>query len=56
MEGVTYGDIELHMPPEEREWMVRRLDKQIKRENDEVKKARANNRGRRGSSRVGRKR
>jgi hypothetical protein len=55
MEGVGYDAIS-EMPSDEREWFVRRLDKQIKRENDEVKKAQAKNKGRRGSSRVGRKR
>lgn len=46
MNGITYGDI-MEMVPEERDWYIRRLDKQIKRENEEIKKgARGTSRGR----------
>ena len=38
MEGVGYDAIS-EMDPEERSWFVRRLHNQIKRENEEIKKA-----------------
>lgn len=43
------------MDPDERNWFVGRLNKQLKRENEEIKKASAKNKGR-GSSKVGRRR
>ena len=52
--GIDYSAIQ-EMDPEERNWYVARLNKQIKRENEEIKKASAKNKGR-GSSRVGRRR
>jgi len=48
MEGMDYDAIQ-EMEPEERLWYVDRLMKQLKKENEEIKKASAKNRGR-GSS------
>lgn len=46
--GIDYDAIQ-EMEPEERLWYVDRLMKQLKKENEEIKKASAKNRGR-GSS------
>jgi hypothetical protein len=54
MEGMDYSAIQ-EMDPDERNWFVGRLNKQLKRENEEIKKASAKNKGR-GSSKVGRRR
>jgi hypothetical protein len=51
MESMDYSAI-MEMDPEDRDWYVRRLNNQIKRENEEIKKAQAKNKG---SSRARRK-
>jgi hypothetical protein len=50
MEGMPYDAIQ-EMEPDEREWYVTRLNNQLKRENEEIKKAGAKNKGR-GKSRA----
>lgn len=50
MEGMEYSSIQ-EMEPDEREWYVTRLNNQLKRENEEIKKAGAKNKGR-GKSRA----
>lgn len=45
MEGIGYDAIS-EMEPDEREWYVTRLNKQLKYENEEIKKAGAKNKGR----------
>lgn len=50
MEGMVYDAIS-EMEPDEREWYVQRLNNQLKRENEEIKKAGAKNKGR-GKSRA----
>jgi hypothetical protein len=45
MEGLNYDAIQ-EMEPEERIWFHKRLVKQLKKENEEIKKASAKNRGR----------
>ncbi len=48
MEGMTYDSV-MEMEPDDRLWYVDRLLKQLKKENEEIKKASAKNKGR-GSS------
>jgi len=50
MEGMPYDAIQ-EMEPDEREWYVTRLNNQLKRENEDIKKAGAKNKGR-GKSRA----
>jgi hypothetical protein len=50
MEGMPYDAIQ-EMEPDEREWFVNRLNNQLKRENEEIKKSGAKNKGR-GKSRA----
>jgi len=39
MKGITYGDI-MNMPRTDRAWLIHRLYKQLKKEYDDMKRAR----------------